>query len=275
MPKEKSIVGDLINFRGLVYSPVNENGVVFLFGRVADDLHMYIEEIKPGFPDCVARRFTGKGWERILIEFEYLSSNFKQHGHNPDECDIVVCWEHDWKACPIEVIELKTEIQAMKSLPIQHPPTSTETGLEGEEALKHLYELQHIPAKIQDWFKKLEKVLTEWNGEIWTNIGNVYIGVYSPEKSFASIKLNTTSISIEYFSRGNPISGTKVANAKSSPRWAKFSIKQEDQLTWAVDVLKESHARLKAAMHDGEPTAYFSGGEKPELQDDEKNLQSS
>jgi len=29
---DKSIVGDLINFRGLVYSPTNENGVFFLLG---------------------------------------------------------------------------------------------------------------------------------------------------------------------------------------------------------------------------------------------------
>ena len=64
------------------------------FGRVADDLHKYIEEIKPGFPDCVARRFTGKGWERVLIEFEFASSNFRAHGHHPDECDIMVSWEH-------------------------------------------------------------------------------------------------------------------------------------------------------------------------------------
>lgn len=61
----QSLVGDLINFRGLVYSPLNENGVVFLFGKVAEDLNMYVEEIKPGFPDCIARRFTGKGWERL------------------------------------------------------------------------------------------------------------------------------------------------------------------------------------------------------------------
>ena len=38
----RSIVGDLINFRGLVYAPVNENGVVFLFGKVAEDLNMYV-----------------------------------------------------------------------------------------------------------------------------------------------------------------------------------------------------------------------------------------
>jgi hypothetical protein len=271
MSKDKSIVGDLINFRGLVYSPVNENGVVFLFGRVADDLHMYIEEIKPGFPDCVARRFTGKGWERTLIEFEYLSSNFKLHGHNTEACDIIVCWEHDWKNCPIEVIELKSEILNMKNIPIQHPTTSTETGLEGEEALKHLFDIQHVPAKIQDWYRKLEKGLTDWNEEIWTNIGNVYIGLYSPEKSFGSIKLNVASIQVEYFSRGIPVAGTKTSNEKSSPRWAKFSIKQEDQIAWAVDVLKESHARLKAAMKDGEPTAYFSGSVKPETETEKLN----
>ena len=64
----KSIVGDLINFRGLVYSPVNESGVVFLFGKVVEDLNMYIKEIKPGYPDCIARRFVGNGWEQPVAE---------------------------------------------------------------------------------------------------------------------------------------------------------------------------------------------------------------
>jgi hypothetical protein len=31
---EKSIVGDLINFRGLVYAPINENGVIFYLGKL-------------------------------------------------------------------------------------------------------------------------------------------------------------------------------------------------------------------------------------------------
>ncbi|RKY09028.1 MAG: hypothetical protein DRP66_03220 [Planctomycetota bacterium] len=30
MSNDKSVVGDLINLRGLVYAPMNENGVVFL-----------------------------------------------------------------------------------------------------------------------------------------------------------------------------------------------------------------------------------------------------
>jgi hypothetical protein len=271
MPKDKSIVGDLINFRGLVYSPVNEDGVVFLFGRVVDDLHMYIEEIKPGFPDCVARRFTGRGWERILIEFEYLSSNFKLHGHNIDGCDLIVCWENDWKDCPIEVIELKIEIQDMKNYPIQHPKTSTEPGKEGEEALKELFQRNHIQQNVQDWYRQLEKLIREWNPEVWTKISTKYIGIYSPEKAFGSIRPNTTSLSVEYFSRGEPIPGTKVSNARFSPRWGRFTIKDPKQVPFTFEVLKQSHARLKEAMKAGEPTAYFSGGVKRGPEDVEED----
>lgn len=263
MPKDKSIVGDLINFRGLVYSPINENGVVFLFGRVIDDLHMYIEEIKPGFPDCVARRFTGKGWERVTIEFEFNSSSFETHGHNSNDCDLIVCWEHDWKDCPLEVIELKTEIQAMNNWPIKHPSTSAEPGPEGEKALKELFETYGVPPNVQDWYRQIEKALRDWNEEIWTNIGKKYIGVYSPEKSFASIEPRPTSLRIECFSRGEPLAGTKISSAKFSPRWVKFSVKQAEQVNHAIETLKASHKLLKAAMKAGELTAYFSGGIRP------------
>ena len=47
--KEDSIVGEVINFRGLVYSPINEQGVVFLFGKLSKDLNIEIEEIQQGF----------------------------------------------------------------------------------------------------------------------------------------------------------------------------------------------------------------------------------
>lgn len=263
MSKDKSIVGDLINFRGLVYSPINENGVVFLFGRVIEDLHMYIEEIKPGFPDCVARRFTGKGWEKVTIEFEYSSANFRTHGHNPDDCDLIVCWEHDWKNCPVEVIELKTEIEEMENRPIKHPSTSVEPGPEGEKALKELFETHGVPQNVQEWYCVVEKALREWNEEIWTNIGKKYIGMYSPEKAFASLEPRPTSLRIECFSRGEALPGTKVSNAKLAPKWVKFSVKQADQVAHAIETLKNSQQLLKAAMKAGELTSYFAGGIKP------------
>lgn len=260
MSRDKSIVGDLINFRGLVYAPLNENGVVFLFGRVADDLHMYIEEIKPGFPDCVARRFTGKGWERVLIEFEYLSSNFKQHGHDPQGCDMIVCWENDWLDCPLEVIELRSEIQSMQNRPIKHPSTTVERDGGGEKALLHLYTNMHVPPLVQGWYQQIEQALRTWNSDTWTNVGKKYIGFYSPEKAFASLSPKPNSLQIEYFSRGEPLAGTRVAHVTYSPRWAKFSVKKSDQVTTAIETLKEACNRTKAAIKAGEPTGYFSGG---------------
>lgn len=262
MPKNKSIVGDLINFRGLVYSPVNEDGVIFLFGRVVDDLHMYIEEIKAGYPDCVARRYTGKGWERILIEFEYQSSNFKMHGHDPAECDIIVCWDHDWKNCPLEVIELRTEIESMDNKPIKHP-TTTGPSLQGKEALESLFATHKVAPVVQEWYNQIESGLRSWNEEIWPNIGKKYIGLYSPEKAFASFEARPTTIAVECFSRGELLKGTKVSNVKSAPRWSRFTVKQASDVPLAIDILKESHARLRAAILAGEQTAYFSGGQKP------------
>jgi len=112
--KKRSIVGDPINFEGLIYGPLNENGVIFLFSKIHDKLGINIEAIQATYPDAKGRRKTSKGWEDIWIEFEYKSSQFKVHKHDPKECDIIVCWENDWKECPIEVIELKSVIKKLK-----------------------------------------------------------------------------------------------------------------------------------------------------------------
>jgi hypothetical protein len=111
----RSLVGDVINFRGLVYGPVNEMGVVALFARVCEEIGFIIEEIRAEFPDCIARRQVEKGWERVAIEFEFKSSNFQQHGHDPNGCDLIVCYEHDWETCPVPVLALKPYIAQAKA----------------------------------------------------------------------------------------------------------------------------------------------------------------
>ena len=65
--------------------------------------------IQAAFPDCEAFRVVAPGrLQRVKVEFEQQSRNFLKHGHNVNDCDMIVCWEHNWLECPLEVIELKT-----------------------------------------------------------------------------------------------------------------------------------------------------------------------
>jgi hypothetical protein len=113
-----NLYGDFINFRGLQHAPVNEQGVVFLFGMICRELGYVVEIVKPGFPDCEAKRqVRGKPglWQRVRVEFEYESRNFRHHGHDPDQCDVIVCWEDNWPECPIEVFELRSALRNLAS----------------------------------------------------------------------------------------------------------------------------------------------------------------
>ncbi len=104
--------GAPLDFRELRHEPVNEQGVVFLFGMIARELGFLVEAVGTGYPDCKAKRLhKGGHYIEVAIEFEFKSSNFREHGHDPAECDLIVCWEHDWPECPIEVIELKSVIR--------------------------------------------------------------------------------------------------------------------------------------------------------------------
>lgn len=105
--------GPSIDFRGLRHAPINEQGVLFLFGMLAQELGFVVESIQQGFPDCDAKLTRPDGtYEGVRIEFEYKSSSFRQHGHDSKRCDIVVCWEHDWPDCPLEVVDLSERIRS-------------------------------------------------------------------------------------------------------------------------------------------------------------------
>ncbi len=139
--KDRPTYGNPIDFRGLRHEPVNEQGVVFLFGMVAKELGYMVEAIDRGFPDCEAKRQIAAGrwqrariefefesceakrqiaagrWQRARIEFEFESRNFRDHGHPASGCDVIVCWRHNWDECPenIEVVELSGVIKSLAS----------------------------------------------------------------------------------------------------------------------------------------------------------------
>ncbi len=114
--RDRPTYGDPMDFRGLRHEPVNEQGVIFLFGMLARELGYMVEAMQTGFPDCEAKRRMGPGrWKRVDIEFEFESRNFRDHGHPVDGCDVIVCWRHNWPECPkdIEVVELSGVIKSL------------------------------------------------------------------------------------------------------------------------------------------------------------------
>jgi Homing endonuclease associated repeat len=110
---DRLVYGAPLALPSLAHAPVNEHGVIYLFGILAERMGFRVESIHGGYPDCEAKRLVAPGrWQRVLIEFEFLSRNFKDHEHDPDLCDIIVCWRHNWIQCPknLEVIELSKQI---------------------------------------------------------------------------------------------------------------------------------------------------------------------
>ena len=109
--------GGILGVRGIVYEPINEQGVILLFAALCHDLGFMIEGIRSSFPDALLRRRNSKGtWNSCRDEFEFKSSNFKLHKHNLKQCNLIICWENDWKDCQVEVMALKERIQESKNL---------------------------------------------------------------------------------------------------------------------------------------------------------------
>ncbi|HKD80092.1 MAG TPA: hypothetical protein VKH81_10385 [Candidatus Angelobacter sp.] len=110
--QDRPVYGPLMNLAEMVHEPLSEQGVVFAFGLVARRLGFSVLRFQQGFPDCEALREIVKGQlQRVRIEFEFESRNFLRHRHNPNGCDAIVCWTHNWKECPVEVIELRKELR--------------------------------------------------------------------------------------------------------------------------------------------------------------------
>lgn len=108
--------GELMRFRALDHAPTSESAVIFLFGLVAQELGFVLDSVAAAYPDAIGRRRVGQGWRHVRIEFELQSRNFREHGHNPSQCDLIVCWQDNWPECPLEVLELRREIATLPNL---------------------------------------------------------------------------------------------------------------------------------------------------------------
>ncbi|HET9836801.1 MAG TPA: hypothetical protein VFR84_01110 [Candidatus Angelobacter sp.] len=110
--KDRPVYGRLIRRCAMLCKPVNEAGVMMLFAAEALRLGFMIVHVQTAYPDCQAWREVGEDrLQLVRIEFERKSRNFLAHKHDPRKCDLIVCWEHNWPECPVEVIELRRLVE--------------------------------------------------------------------------------------------------------------------------------------------------------------------
>jgi len=108
------VYGEPLALAAMAHAPMNEDGVLFLFGAVAADMGFRIERVQREFPDVEAKREVAPGiWELQFWELEWLSRNFKEHKHDPKGCRGIICWKHNWPDVPegLEVIELSKVVK--------------------------------------------------------------------------------------------------------------------------------------------------------------------
>jgi len=84
--------------------PQNEEETIALFKLVQYQLGWRIAHLQTRFPDAVIENESG---QQLVVEFEYLSRNFKDHEHDPNGCDLIICWKDNWKNPPVPVWALR------------------------------------------------------------------------------------------------------------------------------------------------------------------------
>ena len=114
---DRPVMGPPRSMEGLAHEPINEMGVLSLFSMLARRLGFVLEVVQRGYPDCVAKLEVEPGrWQHVRIELEYESRTFYLHRHDPEKCDIIVCWKHNWPECPekLWVLELREVVKRMR-----------------------------------------------------------------------------------------------------------------------------------------------------------------
>jgi hypothetical protein len=145
------LIGEPLGFGPLATAPVNEMGVLALFVLVAERLGYSIQLLNPRFPDCEARRrVPGNRWEAVSIELEWRSSNFLDHRHDRTRCQVIVCWEADWRPNDIEVLELRSVVAQLMAEDARRRAEDAERLAQDAERRRQARESDAAPAQSED-----------------------------------------------------------------------------------------------------------------------------
>lgn len=97
-------IGDNMTF------PSNEAETIGLFRLMQNHVGWRIVHEQVKFPDLIIENGNGT---QLLAEAEYLARNFKEHGHDPQGCHLILCWHNNWPDAPLPVWALEDVVAPM------------------------------------------------------------------------------------------------------------------------------------------------------------------
>lgn len=96
------------------FEPTNEQGVIGVYFELKDAFEqatgLRLLTIQTHYPDAL---FLDREGREKRVEFEYKARNFALHQHDPQGCDLIVCWVDDYPDAPVPVFSLRTFVHSM------------------------------------------------------------------------------------------------------------------------------------------------------------------
>lgn len=154
----------------------NEAGAIVYFAQNCNRMGYEIEAMNAWYPDAIIKRLS----DGLLIrtEFEYESKSFFAHGHDPRECDLIICWRDNGLETPIPIIELESGFV---------PDIKFATELEKElQYCKDLIRRLNNELKAKDReIDQLRKTIS--NSERATRGASVSTGIYTKQEAMEKV----------------------------------------------------------------------------------------
>jgi hypothetical protein len=264
MDDRSSFVGDVLDFRGIMFAPVMPEGVKDLLLTLLPDLQMRDVTYWPDGTGSVQRR-VGEAWQRLQVAFAVHSQEVKGHVAATGPIDLVICYVDDWGDCPVEVLPLKprTTTEAL-SRPEASSVLQTSLPEPERDMLSAIAEpvdldtyLARRSAATRYLFQRLHQAIRALSPEIRMTVtrGQREQGGMSyacPEHVFLFVTFQKQhGLGVAAFTRGQTWPGVKPLSA---PRWGSLRVRREDELARAIEIAKQSYGAIRAAIARGEPT---------------------
>jgi hypothetical protein len=159
----KSVVGDPIFWPGLVYSPININGLIFALGTVSGEVGLLFEEFSEDGSSAVCRRKTGEGWEKITAGLSVKSSEY-EYSQKPD---LLICWIDDGEIgdSGLPVLELSGIKGKINS---HNPPAKNAGGLKNifpEDPAEDLLHRGETVSNFEETVRQLDQRIKKLKNE--------------------------------------------------------------------------------------------------------------